>query len=75
MDKLPNYLQKSDLWAKCDCIASVSFDRLDRVKAGKCPNTGRRLYESPKVYSEDMKQLKLCLANHLGLSDLIYEDT
>jgi uncharacterized protein YifN (PemK superfamily) len=71
-DKLPEFLRKKgEWWAKCDCITHVSFARLDRIQAGKCPNTGKRLYQSPKAYGIDLKAIKLAVAYHLGISDLI----
>lgn len=67
--KLP--LPENEWWAKCDCIASVSFKRLDRVKLGRDPRTGKRLYYTQKVYWKDLEAIKLAVANHLGMSDLI----
>lgn len=69
--KLPERMQKNDWWAKCDCIATVCFDRLDRIWMGKCPTTGKRLYAAPKVYGEDLLAIKLAIIRHLGFSDLI----
>ena len=69
--KLPVHMQKSDWWAKCDCIATVSFHRLDRIKAGKDPNTGKRIYLSPKVFTDDLLAIKMAVVTHLGFSDLI----
>ena len=70
-DKLPEFMRKNDWWAKCDCVTTVSFARLDRVKGGKCPNTGKRLYVTPTVYTEDLRQIKLAILSHFGMQDLI----
>ena len=70
-DKLPAKMQTNDWWAKCDCLASVSFARLDRLKAGKDPRTGKRIYEVPKIYGEDLSAIKKAVIHHLALSDLI----
>jgi uncharacterized protein YifN (PemK superfamily) len=70
-DKLPKSMQGNDWWAKCDCLVSVSFGRLDRIKSGKCPNTGKRLYETPSVCKADLHSIKMAVINHLGMSDLI----
>lgn len=69
--KLPVFLQKNDWWAKCDCMTTVAFFRLDRCKAGKCPTTGKRLFEAPKLYSEDLKSIKNAILSHLAMSLLI----
>jgi hypothetical protein len=74
-DKLPKVMQGNDWWAKCDCLASVSFVRLDRIKAGKCPNTGKRLYDTPAVCKTDLFAIKVAVMNHLGMSDLISAPT
>jgi mRNA interferase MazF len=71
-DKLPQVLQKKgDWWAKCDCLASVSFERLDRIKNGRCPQTGKRLFIAPKVFGDDLLAIRHGVLNHLGLTDLI----
>ncbi|MEX0704262.1 MAG: type II toxin-antitoxin system PemK/MazF family toxin [Planctomycetales bacterium] len=74
-DKLPKPMQTNDWWAKCDCIASVCFSRLDRIKVGKDPNTGRRIYDSPTVYGKDLHSIKMALMDHLGMLDLILPRT
>ncbi|MEK6261689.1 MAG: type II toxin-antitoxin system PemK/MazF family toxin [Planctomycetota bacterium] len=71
LSKLPVQMQGNDWWAKCDCIASVSFHRLDRLRDGKDPRTGKRMYISPSVFREDMLAVKMAVVNHLGLLDLI----
>jgi mRNA interferase MazF len=71
-NKLPVRLRdKGDWWAKCDCITTVSFARLDRISNGRCPATGRRIYEAPKLYSEDLKGVRAAVIAHLAMTDLI----
>ena len=74
-DKLPVFLRGDDCWAKCDCITTVSLARLDRAKGGKCPNTGKRLYIVPTVYSMDLAGIKIAILHHLGMMDLISKPT
>ncbi|MEX0717159.1 MAG: type II toxin-antitoxin system PemK/MazF family toxin [Planctomycetaceae bacterium] len=74
-NKLPKQLQTNDWWAKCDCIASVAFFRLDRIRSGRNPNTGKREYVAPTVYGKDLEAIKLAVLNHLGMSDLILPRT
>jgi uncharacterized protein YifN (PemK superfamily) len=68
---IPACLKGNDWWAKCDCLATVSFARLDRIRAGKCPNTGKRLFASPRVCTRDEIGIKMGIVSHLGMSDLI----
>ena len=71
-DKLPVRLKdKGEWWAKCDCIATVSFARLDRISNGRCAATGRRIYDAPKLYGEDLKAIKIGVLAHLAMTDLI----
>ena len=72
-DKLPEKLRNmaGDWWAKCDCLTSVSLARLERIRNGRCPNTGKRLYITPKLYGADLDAIKLAVINHLGMMDLI----
>ena len=70
-DKLPQKLRNmGDWWAKCDCITTVSFERLDRISNGKDIN-GKRLYVSPPTYAADLAAIRLCVINHLAMTDLI----
>jgi len=45
MNSLPESLKKKGTWrAKCDCVTTVSFERLDRLNLGRDANTGKRIY-------------------------------
>jgi uncharacterized protein YifN (PemK superfamily) len=69
---LPEYLdRKGQWWAKCDCVTTVAFSRLDRIKLGRDPNTGKRLYGSPKVAKSDLAAIKVSILGVLAMSDLI----
>ena len=55
---LPESLRDERCWAKCDIVATVGLWRLDRVKAGKCPRTGKRLYVSHKATKVDLEEIR-----------------
>ena len=48
-------------WAKCDLVASVSVERLDRFKIG------RGLYDCGRISSEQVWAIKCCVAMSLGV--------
>lgn len=73
--KLHKTMQGNDWWAKCDCIASVHFGRLSRVKEGKDPYTGKRKYVAPTLYHKDLESIQRAILSHLGLSALISGDS
>jgi len=67
---LPQSLRSKETWVKCDMIATVSLQRLDRVLAGKS-ETGKRLYVSHKISTQDLQAILTCIIHWLGLADLI----
>jgi len=69
--KLPQRLQGNEWWAKCDCLTTVAFFRLDRCFVGKCPHTGKRQYEAPTITSEDLEGIKTAITKHLAIAVLI----
>jgi len=64
---LPSRFQKKACWAKCDMVCCVSFDRLDRIKLGKSPRTGRRMFSAPTVTSDDLNGIRNALRFTLAL--------
>ena len=54
-------LAKGRMWAKCDMLATVSLDRLDRIK------TGKRQYGTFKMPSADMDAILAGVKAALGL--------
>ena len=42
-EKMPTSLRGKECWAKCDCVATVSFARLNRNKTQTPPNWGQSL--------------------------------
>ncbi|MFN3147208.1 MAG: type II toxin-antitoxin system PemK/MazF family toxin [Paracoccaceae bacterium] len=47
-------------WAKCDLLANVSFDRLDRFKVG------RRKYLAPRADASDLEAVRSGVLRALG---------
>ena len=68
---LPVPLRGKKHWAKCDLITTVAFWRLDRVRAGKHPTTGKRMYVSYVVRPEDLTAIQQAILHVLGLTGLI----
>lgn len=66
-DSLPTSLRSSRCWAKCDMVTCVALWRLDRVKVGKCPKTGKRIYVNYTVTDQDLRQIRLALRFVFGL--------
>lgn len=58
---LPNKMQSEDVWAKCDMVATVALTRLDLVRTGRHPTTGKRVYFTQKVNRTDLVAIKHCL--------------
>ncbi len=52
---------KSEVWAKCDLVASVSIERLDRIKIS------RGNYEVFYVSMEQVRKIRICAAISLGV--------
>lgn len=51
----------AEVWAKCDLVATVSFERLDRVKVG------RRQYHSANIAMEQVKLIRIAAAISIGI--------
>ena len=70
---LPAPFQRRRMWAKCDLITTVAFRRLDRVRVGKHPTTGKRIYHGKPVRPEDLTAIQeavIHVIHVLGLSGL-----
>jgi mRNA interferase MazF len=67
MESLPNGLRGERCWAKCDMVSHVAHWRLDRIKNGKCPRTGKRLYVTPQITAIDLDQIRQALRHVLSL--------
>ncbi len=66
---LPGKFAGNETWAKCDMLATVSLERLDRVLVGKDRN-GKRLYVAQHVILEDLLAIQRGVLSAIGLADL-----
>ena len=51
----------SNHWVKCDLVATVRLERLDRIK------TGKRTYSTLYVSKEQLIKIRECVALSLGI--------
>jgi uncharacterized protein YifN (PemK superfamily) len=60
---MPNHILKdgSEVWAKCDMLATVGYARLDRVK------TDKRRFETLYVSDEEFSSIMKAVAFSLGI--------
>ena len=65
---LPGPLATRETWAKCDMLATVALDRLDRVLIGRHPG-GKRIYVANTVTPDDLAAIHRCVMIALGLSE------
>lgn len=59
----------NDLWAKCDLVATVCMQRLDRIYSGRDQHN-RRVYQSREVCAADLKAIQFAVLHGLGFSAL-----
>lgn len=65
---LPGGLATRETWAKCDMIATVSLERLDRVLIGRDP-AGKRIYVADPVAADDLAAIRRGVMIALGLTE------
>lgn len=58
-DPIPN--SNAKVWAKCDMVATVRIDRLDRFKVGP------RAYRTSGIPPEELEAIRRCLRYALGI--------
>ncbi len=63
---LPGKLSRKETWVKCDMLATVSLERLDRVMVGKEPS-GKRIYVADPVTADDLMAIRRGVMMALGL--------
>lgn len=66
---LPKPFDSPMCWAKCDMVATVSLDRLDRFKE-RHPVTGARLYRTGQLSAAQLKEVRKALLTGLGFGSL-----
>ena len=57
-------------WAKCDMLATLSYQRMKLPYTGRDPRTGRRKYLQIIVNAEEMKKVHAAVLHGLGLEAL-----
>ncbi len=64
---LPGNLARTETWAKCDMVITVSLGRLDRVRTGKDAN-GKRIYVAHAVMPADLEAIRRGVLVALGIA-------
>jgi mRNA interferase MazF len=65
-EPLPHPFPYRVFWAKCDMIATVSFERLDLFHTER-DQYGKRRYLHPKMAAGDLALIRACVLKALGL--------
>jgi mRNA interferase MazF len=65
-EPLPDPFPYSVFWAKCDMVATVSFERLDLFHTSR-DQGGKRKYLHPKMAPEDVSRVRKCVCRAIGL--------
>lgn len=65
-ESLPQQLRHTPAWAKCNMIAAVALDRLDRVRDGR-DFLGRRKYVARHVSKTDLAEIRARVLIALGI--------
>jgi mRNA interferase MazF len=63
---LPSPYENEIMWAKCDMIATVSFDRLDLFRTER-DHLGKRRYLQPLLPSDDFMRVQQGILAGLGI--------
>jgi uncharacterized protein YifN (PemK superfamily) len=66
---LPVPFDYAVVWAKCDMIATVSFDRLDLFRTGR-DQTGKRRYLQPRLPEDKLRRVRRGILFALGIKGL-----
>lgn len=63
---LPGKLARKETWAKCDMLATVSLERLDRVMIDR-NSDGKRTYVARQVIVDDLEAIRRGVMAALGM--------
>ena len=63
---LPSPFDAPKVWAKCDMLATVGFERLDLFRT-KRDQGGRRKYLHPRLPAEDLARVRAAILAALGM--------
>lgn len=64
------FFQGKETWVKGDMVYAVGFHRLDKIRIGKCAQTGKRLYFNQRFGRETMKEIYSCVLHSLNLGHI-----
>ena len=64
---LPRPFEGVEKWAKCDMVATVAFHRLELIRLGRDPASGRRRYIQPRISDDDLERVRDAVCRSLGL--------
>lgn len=66
---LPSPWANPTYWVKADMLATVGFQRLNLIRIGK-DQEGKRKYLTSKIPVVDLRNIRVCILNALGMSSL-----
>lgn len=66
---LPAPFDAAVMWAKCDMLATVCFERLDLFRTGR-DQYGKRKYLHPRLPPDDLRRIRAAMLHGLGLGAL-----
>jgi mRNA interferase MazF len=66
---LPEPWDSPTMWVKADMLYTVRFDRLELVRTGR-DHTGKRKYLTRLISAEQLKEIRKCVLNGLGMPSL-----
>jgi uncharacterized protein YifN (PemK superfamily) len=66
---LPAPFDKTEMWAKCDMVATVARSRLDRFRDGRVAN-GARTFRTGRVTAIQLIEIRKAILCGLGLGSL-----
>ncbi len=61
----PKKWPATEVWAKCDMVAVVSFQRLDLIRLGK--QNGKRIYNQSRLDPDTLQAVRKAVAYSIGL--------
>jgi uncharacterized protein YifN (PemK superfamily) len=67
---LPAPFDVSQMWVKCDMVATVSLSRLDRFRDGRVPGGSARRYRTGRVSADQLIEIRKAILHALGLGSL-----
>ncbi len=67
---LPPPWDSKEVWVKGDMILAAGFHRLDLIRVGRADDTGKRKYHVRPISAEQLKAVRACVLQSLGLFGL-----